>query len=91
MATIAKVRKEAKYSHLSQSFTLTPIAIESLGVLGLKSAAFLHELGHKISLFWEGEGQVLSSSEVVSGNSERYVTLLWSWTLCHFSHLISVV
>ena len=47
VAAIAKVWKEAKYSHYLSLF-FTPIAIESLGTLGPKSAAFLHELCHKI-------------------------------------------
>ena len=41
-------RKQAKYANLSQGYSFTPVAIETLGAIGPKSLAFLKDLGRRI-------------------------------------------
>ena len=48
VAALAESRKLSKYAHLSSSYFFCPIAIESLGALGTRSASVIHELGRKI-------------------------------------------
>ena len=46
----ASVRKEAKYAELTRVHTFMPIALETLGPIGVKASDFLSELGRRISL-----------------------------------------
>ena len=46
----ASVRKEAKYAELARVHTFMPIALETLGPIGVKASDFLSELGRRISL-----------------------------------------
>ena len=49
VAAAAEDRKQAKYANLSQGYSFTPVAIETLGaIIGLKSLAFVKELGRRI-------------------------------------------
>ena len=47
-AAAAEERKQAKYANLSQGYSFTPVAIETLGAIGPKSLAFLKDLGRRI-------------------------------------------
>jgi len=48
VAAAAEERKEAKYMGLDQCNLFTPIAIETLGVIGPKSLAFIKDLGRRV-------------------------------------------
>lgn len=48
VAARAEDRKQAKYTHLAPSQSFTPVAIETSGVIGPRSLAFLRELGTRI-------------------------------------------
>jgi hypothetical protein len=48
-AEIAASRKEAKYSNLSHSYQLFPVAIETLGPLSASSHIFLSEIAQRTS------------------------------------------
>ena len=48
VATLAEERKCAKYNGLPVTHSLTPVAIETSGVIGPKSLEFLKELGRRV-------------------------------------------
>ena len=48
-ATLAEARKQAKYSSLSTTHDFVPVAIETLGAWGSLGAAFVNELGRRIT------------------------------------------
>ena len=48
MAARAETRKLTKYDSLAPSHTIVPVAIESLGVIGPISMAFLKDLSRRI-------------------------------------------
>ena len=48
VAAAAEERKLAKYANLDQGHSFTPVAIETLGVIGPKSLVFIRDLGHRI-------------------------------------------
>ena len=48
VAAAAEDRKQAKYANLSQGYSFTPVAIETLDAIGPKSLAFLKDLGRGI-------------------------------------------
>ena len=48
-AEAAASRKEAKYSQIINSHIFIPLAFETLGPINSKGAAFLSELGRRIS------------------------------------------
>ena len=48
IAAAAEDLKVGKYAHLSPAFTFTPVAIETMGVLGPRTAAFLRDLRRRI-------------------------------------------
>jgi len=48
VAAMAEERKVSKYANLDTSHTFTPVAVETMGVIGTKSMAFLKDLGHRI-------------------------------------------
>ena len=48
VAAAAEDRKQAKYANLSQGYSFTPVAVETLGAIGPKSLAFVKELGRRI-------------------------------------------
>lgn len=59
VAGLAETKKWAKYSHLTDSYVFTPVAIESFGAFGPKSKAFLNCLGRTIKLY-SGDNQAKS-------------------------------
>ena len=48
MAAEAEGRKKLKYSSLNSSYFFIPVAVETLGVIGPDSLAFLHDLASRI-------------------------------------------
>ena len=48
VATAAEARKKAKYSNLSGSHVFVAVAIETSGVLGSETGAFVKELGRRL-------------------------------------------
>ena len=48
MAAEAEERKKLKYSSLNSSYIFIPVAVETLGVIGPDSLAFLHDLASRI-------------------------------------------
>ena len=49
LATLAKARKQAKYSSLSTTHDFILVAIETLGAWGSLGAAFVNEVGRRIT------------------------------------------
>ena len=49
VATIAETRKLSKYSYLDSTHCFVPVAVETAGVFGPLSQAFVQELGDKVS------------------------------------------
>ena len=49
VANDAEMRKSAKYTSLSALYQFTPIAVETLGALGVEALAFLKDLGRRIA------------------------------------------
>ena len=43
------MRKSAKYTSLSALYQFTPIAVETLGALGVEALAFLKDVGRRIA------------------------------------------
>ena len=48
VAAEAEERKKLKYSSLNSSYIFIPVAVETLGVIGPDSLAFLHDLASRI-------------------------------------------
>ena len=48
VANDAESRKSSKYRSLAALYSLTPIAVESMGPLGQEATIFFHELGRRI-------------------------------------------
>ena len=48
VAAAAEERKKSKYSHLTSCYTFKPVSIETAGVFGPETGAFLTELGNRI-------------------------------------------
>ena len=48
MAALAEERKKNIYAHLDPSHSFTPVAVETSGVVGPQSLAFLKDLGHRM-------------------------------------------
>ena len=59
VAARAESLKESKYQQLARSYLFSPLAIESLGAIGLKSWNFLTDLGRRIKRY-SGEAKSLS-------------------------------
>ena len=49
MAAAAEGKKDAKYSSLPPTHCFSPLAIETMGVLGPKSLALVREIGRRIT------------------------------------------
>ena len=49
VAALAEERKTAKYAHLNPTHAFTPVAIETSGVFGPQTMAFLKELGQRLA------------------------------------------
>ena len=49
VAAMAEERKAVKYVSLSSTYTFTPVAIETSGVFGPRTATFLKDLGHRLA------------------------------------------
>ena len=49
VAALAEERKTAKYAHLNPMHAFTPVAIETSGVVGPQTMAFLKELGQRLA------------------------------------------
>ena len=49
VAALAEERKTAKYTHLNPTHAFTPVAIETSGVFGPQTMAFLKELGQRLA------------------------------------------
>ena len=49
VAALAEARKKSKYARLDHMHSFTPVAIETSGVLGPDSMAFLKDLGHRLA------------------------------------------
>ena len=50
VAAEAEGRKKLKYSSLNSSYFFMPVAVETLGVIGPDSLAFLHDLASRIRM-----------------------------------------
>ena len=50
VAAMAEERKKAKYEHLDASHSFVPVAVETAGVFGPLTRAFLKDLGRRIAL-----------------------------------------
>ena len=50
VAAMAEERKKAKYEHLDASHSFVPVAVETAGVFGPLTHAFLKDLGRRIAL-----------------------------------------
>ena len=48
VAALAEERKKAKYQHLDASHTFIPVTVETTGVFGALTRAFLKDLSHRI-------------------------------------------
>ena len=48
VAALAEVRKQAKYSFLPTTYLFQPVAIETSGVVGPSTRAFLKDLGRRV-------------------------------------------
>ena len=48
-AAMAEERKAVKYVSLSSTYAFTPVAIETSGVFGPRTATFLKDLGHRLA------------------------------------------
>ena len=48
MADLAEERKCRKYCYLERDFVFSPVAIETLGVIGSSSLNFLKDLGRRV-------------------------------------------
>ena len=48
MAALAEERKKSVYAHLDPSHSFTPVAVETSGVVGPQSLAFLKDLGRRM-------------------------------------------
>ena len=51
VAALAESKKVSKYTHLSPSYTFTPVAIELFGTMGPQSHSFVRSLGQQICLY----------------------------------------
>ena len=49
VAAAAEHRKLSKYAHLGQAYQFMPVAIETLGAYGPKTASFIKELGRRVA------------------------------------------
>ena len=49
VAAAAEHRILSKYAHLDQAYQFVPVAIETLGTYGLKTASFIKELGRRVT------------------------------------------
>ena len=49
VAALAEVRKKDRYAHLDCTHSFTPVAIETSGVIGPESMAFLKDLGRRLA------------------------------------------
>ena len=49
VAAMAEERKAVKYVSLSSTYAFTPVAIETSGVFGPRTATFLKDLGHRLA------------------------------------------
>ena len=59
VAAAAEHRKLSKYAHLGQAYQFMPVAIETLGAYGPKTASFIKELGRRVAQE-SGDHQALS-------------------------------
>ena len=49
VAAAAEHRKLSKYAHLGQAYQFMPVAIETLGAYGPKTASFIKEFGRRVA------------------------------------------
>jgi hypothetical protein len=57
-AEAAALRKEAKYTDLSHSYCLLPLAFETMGPINVEGLSFLSQLGHRISTVTEDPPEI---------------------------------
>ena len=71
-AEAAASRKEVKYSDLPASFSLQPIAVETLGPINESAVDFLRELGRRISSKFQEEQQSAYLFQRLSVTVQRF-------------------
>ena len=59
VAALAEVRKQSKYSFLPTTYQFQPVAIETSGVVGPSTRAFLKDLGRRVR--WQ-TGEAMATS-----------------------------
>ena len=73
MAGMVEAKKTMKYSCLSPTHTIMPVAIETLGAIGPRSLVFLKDLGARMrqQSGEERAGQYVLHAATVSGSAKR--------------------
>jgi hypothetical protein len=57
-AEAAALRKEAKHTDFSHSYSFFPLAFETVGPINVEGLSFLSQLGHRISLVTEDSREI---------------------------------